>query len=51
VQELLALTGGVPWDVAMEMDETERRAFCIAKGTAEGGVFDWNALTWKSPNG
>jgi hypothetical protein len=34
----------------MEMDDIERRGYCIAAGIVEGGEFDWNGLKWKRPN-
>lgn len=39
---------GVPWDVIMGMDDTERRGFCIAAGMADGNKFDWNMMSWKN---
>lgn len=35
----------------MDMDDIERRGFCIAAGIVEGSNFDWAAHTWKKPNG
>jgi hypothetical protein len=41
---------GVPWDVIIGMDATERRGFCIAGGIVEGGTFDWSEHRWKKPD-
>ncbi len=52
LQECLLLAkNGVPWDVVMDLDDIERRGFCIAAGIVEGGTFDWNVLSWRKPNG
>jgi hypothetical protein len=35
----------------MDMDDIERRGFCIAAGVVEGGKFDWNGMRWEKAHG
>lgn len=39
----------MPFDVAFSLPEDERLAFVVALGTLDGGLFDWNELSWKEP--
>jgi len=39
---------GVPWDVAINLDATERFAYNVILGEAESGqAFDWSTLSWR----
>ena len=39
---------GVPFDVAFSIPNNLRVAWLIIGGEAEGKVFDWSNLDWKS---
>ena len=40
------MKNGVPFDVAMSLDETDRMAYAVIFGEIEGNVFDWRAGRW-----
>lgn len=41
------MKNGVPWDEAWSMDREERAATAIVFGQFEGGVFDFDTMTWQ----
>jgi hypothetical protein len=41
---------GVPFDVAFDLDETTRAAWCIVFAEMEGNKFDWSSMTFKDPS-
>ncbi len=38
---------GVPFDVAFALDPAEMLAWTVIIGEANGGRFDWDAMTWR----
>lgn len=44
---LYLVKSGVPWDVAMSIDEVEAFAYCIILGEMEGGKYDWDSMKWQ----
>lgn len=51
MRECLTLArNGVPWDVIMELDATERSGMCVAVGQLEGVEYDWKTGKWIRPN-
>lgn len=45
--DCLFLVGrGVPFEVALALDEAERIAFVVACGELDGLDFDWKTMTW-----
>ncbi|MBY4639772.1 hypothetical protein K6L44_07150 [Gluconacetobacter entanii] len=47
VEVAALVSGGVPWDVAMNMKRSHRIAFIVLLGEARGGEFDWFTMSWK----
>jgi len=39
----------VPFDVAFQLDDVTRAAWCIVMSEFEGAKFDWDRMTWKEP--
>ena len=37
---------GVPYDVAINLDDMELLAYCIAFGEINGQKWDWKRLSW-----
>jgi hypothetical protein len=37
---------GVPWDVAMDMNDTWAIALLVASGESKGQTFNWETLRW-----
>lgn len=46
---LYLVKNGVPWDVAMGLDQEERLGFVIRLGSFEGGKFNWITGQWEKP--
>jgi hypothetical protein len=40
---------GVPYDVALALEGTERLAYTVIFGELRGYRFDWRRLTWEMP--
>lgn len=40
---------GVPFDVAMDLDDDYRTAFAIIMGEIEGGEWDWSLMQFREP--
>jgi hypothetical protein len=48
VREALWLVrGGVPFDVAFQLDDATRAAYCIILSEMEGRTFDFNTMSFK----
>lgn len=48
---MLALVkGGIPYDVAFELDDDWRRAFCVIFGELDGGTFNWGSMQFEEPS-
>ena len=46
---LFLVRNGVPFDVAFCLAAEERRAWVVALGTLDGGVFDFDRNAWEVP--
>lgn len=44
---LWLVKNGVPYDIAMTLDDAERLAYAVIFGQFEGSVFDWTRGQWK----
>ncbi len=44
---MMLLDAGVPWDIAFSLDASERMGLIVICGEIKGGVFDWDAMSWK----
>jgi hypothetical protein len=38
---------GVPWDVAHSLEPERRLAYVVYYGELEGGVWDYDRMTWR----
>ncbi len=45
------MKNGVPFDVAFSLSTEERTAWGIIFCEFEGGSYDWDAMTWRKPEG
>ncbi len=45
---LWLVKNGVPYDVALSMDEIELAAHTIVFGECEGNVWSWDSMAWKT---
>jgi hypothetical protein len=46
---LAVVSKGVPYAVAMNMDEGELLGHHIIFGEVEGGTWDWSRMEWEKP--
>lgn len=37
---------GVPWEVAINLSNSELMGYVVAAGEIDGGKFNWNSLSW-----
>ena len=40
------MRNGVPFDVAFQLDEITRGAWCIVFSEMEGNTFNWDTMLW-----
>jgi hypothetical protein len=40
------LKNGVPYEVAVNLDDAELTAYCIAFGEMEGNEWSWDRMSW-----
>ena len=43
------MRSGVPFDVAFQLDDVTRAAWCIMFSEMEGRAFDWDRMEFKDP--
>lgn len=41
------MRNGIPFDVAFQLDDVTRAAWCIVFSEMEGRVFDWDRMAFK----
>lgn len=41
------IANGVPFDLAMVMEEWQVIAYSVAFGELKGGSFDWDRMSWR----
>jgi hypothetical protein len=46
-ESLWLVRNGIPFDVAFQLDDLTRTAWCIVFSEMEGNEFDWNTMQFK----
>lgn len=48
-EALFLVDHGVPFDVAFQLDDLTRTAFCIIVSEHQGATFNWNRMAFEDP--